>query len=332
VRRTIEAAQAEAISAPQISNSLGSSTAAQPPSELKLKPAEQSLLLRLDSALIADVASIGSPIWQTEEFGRKALFHPEFEGQLFYPDWRAFHRLVASGLVRVATEKDEQGVEGIAVRLTALGSAYASDLLDEVVQLKDQRVTVPDRGPGNNTVWVIEGQDKKAHDLVYGLLHAAGLRPLEFDQAASLTGKPSPTIMEILEAAFKEGQAFLALFTPDEQVSLRPELRKKTPEVISNTGVDWTEPTADEKPEYQPRPNAILEAGMAFALHPDRTVVLEMGAIRPISDIAGIHTVRWKQDDVSTRRKLLEKLRLAGCMPDTSGSHWMEVGKEKQSG
>ena len=39
----------------------------------------------------------------------------------------------------------------------------------------------------------------------------------KFEQAAELTGTTTPSIMEILHAAFREGQAFVALFTPDEE-------------------------------------------------------------------------------------------------------------------
>jgi predicted nucleotide-binding protein len=166
------------------------------------------------------------------------------------------------------------------------------------------------RAPMNNKVWVIHGHDLKARDVIFALLTAVGLQPLEFDQAADLTGKPSPSIMDILRAAFREGQAFVALLTPDENA------------VPSAAFAE----TGDPGPHPQPRPNVVLEAGMAFAYDTDRTILLEMGRIREISDLAGIHSVKWRHDNPETRRRLIRKLKLAKCPVDDSGDHWMRAG------
>ena len=58
--------------------------------------------------------------------------------------------------------------------------------------------------------------------------------------------------------------------TPDEQAVLRPELHK-------------TVPDADQT--FQPRPNVILETGMALATDDARTILVSTGpltrAVRP---------------------------------------------------
>src|SRR5262249_47494480 len=100
------------------------------------------------------------------------------------------------------------------------------------------------------------------------------------------------------------------LFTPDEDAF--PSERYKE---IDAPG-----------PHPQPRPNVVFEAGMAFAYDPDRTIVVEMGRIREISDLGGVYSVRWTEDGFETRRRLLRKLKLAKCPVKDDGDHWVRAG------
>jgi hypothetical protein len=75
----------------------------------------------------------------------------------------------------------------------------------------------------------------------------------------------------------------------------------------------------------QPRPNVLVEAGMALGLHNDRTVIVEMGRLRPISDLFGRHVVRL--DNTPQQRKALaQRLQTAGCKVNLAGNDWLTVG------
>ena len=66
-------------------------------------------------------------------------------------------------------------------------------------ELRQSNQLIEQQAPMNNKVWVIHGHDHQARDVIFALLTAVGLQPLEFEQAMELTAKPSPSILEILQ-------------------------------------------------------------------------------------------------------------------------------------
>ncbi len=64
---------------------------------------------------------------------------------------------------------------------------------------------------------------------------------------------------------------------------------------------------------------------MAMGRNPERTVLVEIGVLRPFSDIAGLHILRF---DGSTQRRqeLAERLKTAGCEVNISGTDWHTAG------
>jgi predicted nucleotide-binding protein len=162
-------------------------------------------------------------------------------------------------------------------------------------------------------VFVIHGRDERLRIGIFTFLRALGLEPIEWTRAMSLTGKASPYIGEILDSAFRHAQAVVVLLTPDDEARLREEL------------VHPDDPSHEKILTGQARPNVLFEAGMAFASHPDQTVLVQVGQIRPFSDIAGRHIVRM-DNSVQKRHELLNKLKTARCSVDTEGTDWQTVG------
>jgi hypothetical protein len=68
-----------------------------------------------------------------------------------------------------------------------------------------------------------------------------------------------------------------------------------------------------------------LEAGMALGKHPERTIIVQIGAIRTISDLTGRHIV-YLRNDVEARKTLLNRLKTAGCDVDFTGNDWLTAG------
>lgn len=163
-------------------------------------------------------------------------------------------------------------------------------------------------------VFVVHGRDDKMRVAMFSFLRAIGLQPIEWSQAVRATGSGSPYIGDILGAAFSEAQAIVVLLTPDDEARLRQRLAQDG------------DPPHETKLSGQARPNVLFEAGMAMGRDPDRTVLVEVGSLRPFSDIGGRHTIRF--DGSSPRRQeLAERLRTAGCAVKLDGTDWHSAGE-----
>ena len=148
---------------------------------------------------------------------------------------------------------------------------------------------------------------------MFAFLRSIDLIPLEWNVAREDTGKPSPYIGEILQAAFSRAHAVVVLLTPDDEARLKPQFRADA------------DPPCETQLTGQARPNVLFEAGMAMGGQPDRVVLVELGNLRPFTDIAGLHIVR--MDNSSQRRQeLAQKLRTAGCPINLNGEYWHTAG------
>lgn len=163
-----------------------------------------------------------------------------------------------------------------------------------------------------DSVFVVHGRNLAARNAVFTFLRAIGVKPIEWDQAIARTGSGSPYVGEVLDLAFREGQAVVVLLTPDDVAYLRSDYAH---------GDDDPEVT----PAGQARPNVLFEAGMAFGRDPKRTILIEMGDVRPFSDVGGRHVIRMT-DSAEKRRSLASRLETAGCPVDLSGTDWLSAG------
>jgi predicted nucleotide-binding protein len=164
-----------------------------------------------------------------------------------------------------------------------------------------------------NSVFVVHGRDNAARNAMFTFLRAVGIKPIEWTSAVGMSKKAAPYVGEILDATFARARAIVVLMTPDDLAQLRADLLLPSDKPYERvlTG--------------QARPNVLFEAGMAFATHPDRTVMVQLGIVREFSDVAGRHVVHMS-NEYSKRQELATKLTNAGCDVDTTGTDWVEAG------
>ena len=168
------------------------------------------------------------------------------------------------------------------------------------------------RATGNN-VFVVVGRNKKINKALFQFLRAVGLSPIEWERARAKTGKANPYIGEILDQGFKMAAAVVVLMTPDDEAKLKPAFL-----------TDDDDPF-ERRPTGQARPNVLFEAGFAMGKYPDHTVLVQVGKLRPFSDISGRHVVRMT-GGAESRHAFVGRLRSAGLDAQTDGTDWLSEG------
>nr|WP_211244430.1 nucleotide-binding protein [Actinospica robiniae] len=170
----------------------------------------------------------------------------------------------------------------------------------------------PAREDRARKVFVVHGRNDDARLAMFTFLRALDLSPIEWSEAITMTGEGSPYIGKVLEVALEAAQAIVVLLTPDDIAYLRTEYAH---------GPNDPEGT----PQAQARPNVLFEAGMAMGQAPNRTVLVELGELRPFSDVAGRHAVRMS-NGADRRQALAQRLKTAGCSVNTGGTDWFTAG------
>jgi predicted nucleotide-binding protein len=166
---------------------------------------------------------------------------------------------------------------------------------------------------GPDVIFVIHGRNGALRNSMFEFLRAIGLKPLEFSQATSATEHGSPYVGQILDAAFSKAKAVVVLMTPDDEVRLKPEFQSDRDSMN------------EKQLTGQARPNVLFEAGMAMGRDASRTVLVEVGRLRPFSDIGGRHVIHL-DNSTERRQDLAERLKSSGCAVDLSGRDWHKVG------
>jgi predicted nucleotide-binding protein len=166
-----------------------------------------------------------------------------------------------------------------------------------------------------NSVFVVYGRNKQIKEAMFIFLRAIGVYPLEWNEIKNFTGKASPYVGEILNTGFSKAQAIIVLFTPDDDAKLKDVF------LLSDDGDDERNITA------QPRQNVLLEAGMALGMKESRTIIIEFGKLRKISDLEGRHVIRFHEDNPQFRNDIIDHLQTAEVKFSTDGkSDWLTVG------
>ncbi|HEX6524638.1 MAG TPA: nucleotide-binding protein [Streptosporangiaceae bacterium] len=174
--------------------------------------------------------------------------------------------------------------------------------------------SLPAAGPDPRSVFVVHGRNRQARDAVFTFLRALGLQPIEWNEAVQATGRPTPYVGEVLDAAFGRAQTVLVLMTPDDEARLRDPFHEAG------------DPAHETRTTPQARPNVLFEAGMAMGRDENRVVLVEFGALRPFSDIGGRHVLRLN-NSTQRRQELAQRLEAAGAAVSTTGTDWHTAGE-----
>jgi predicted nucleotide-binding protein len=163
-------------------------------------------------------------------------------------------------------------------------------------------------------VFVVHGRDTMLAGRFFDLLRAVDLRPLEWETLVRATGSAVPSLAEVVAGAPHLAQATLVLLSPDDIVELHSDLLRDN------------DPPQERAPAGQARPNVLFELGQALMAYPRNTVIVEVGRMRPLSDLGGLNVIRFDGSSAAIQ-KVLNRLRIAGCAVDTSGVDWLDPSR-----
>lgn len=223
-----------------------------------------------------------------------------------------------------------QRVEWLKKGIDLLGSCAEQLQAKLEIERREQRKTDSLREPSgerlvtadSKKVFVVHGRNEFAKKATFDFLRALGLAPMEWNEVIDHSGKGTPYVGEAIDAAFKVAKAVVVVLTGDDEVRLRRQFCEEGEE------------EREKIFSLQARPNVIFEAGLAFGHHPQNTILVQVGNMRSITDIAGLHIVRYsgKSDgEAEFRNTLATRLERAGCDLSKKGSDWLSAGDFKSA-
>lgn len=240
--------------------------------------------------------------------------HPRWERSWAVPSEQTIDDLGELDLFRVEPSDNKARK----FSLTMKGRQEAAALVDPSTRptagtTLNQAGVSSDQDSDPRKVMVVYGRDTAAKTAMFDFLRRLDLWPQEWSQLISATGEATPYIGQTLDAAFRTVRGVVVLFTPDDVVRLHPGLQRDN------------DPREESEWTLQPRPNALFEAGLAFGRQPTRTVLVELGRLRGLTDLLGRHAVRL-DGGVPALRQLVQRLKDAGCQVNDSGDDWLDPG------
>lgn len=159
---------------------------------------------------------------------------------------------------------------------------------------------------------MIHGRNTMAKEAMFEFLRCINLEPMEWSQAVAQPLPAIPYIGEVLDKAFSKAQALIVLLTGDDLAKLDNQF------VLPGEDPDTLTPQA--------RPNVLFEAGMAIGRHPQKVILVQIGKVRPFSNIFGRYII-CMDNTIDKRQDLIDSLKKVGCQVDiTNNRCWTSAG------
>ena len=228
--------------------------------------------------------------------------------------------LVLAGQNDINTNKYSTPEQRAEIRGAQRGRAggFEAEMDAEIVERPVRRRGASKQKPAkkrtkDNTIFVVHGRDEALRKSMFDFLRALDLNPKEWDHVLREARGNNPFIGNALDEVMEKAQAVVVMFTPDDLAQLKEQF----------LGSD--EKNTEGKPQGQARPNVLFEAGLAMGRHAEKTVLVQIGRMKPFSDVAGRHIVKLGETTES-RNDLANRLEKIGCKVDKVGRDWLKAG------
>ncbi|MBD3353869.1 MAG: hypothetical protein GF364_20470 [Candidatus Lokiarchaeota archaeon] len=162
--------------------------------------------------------------------------------------------------------------------------------------------------------FIVHGRNTQIKDELVKFLRSINIECKEFIDAVNQLKDPNPMIYEMIASLFDRADCVIILMTPDEKVQLRDKFWNGFDSII------------DKDIRFQPRPNVIFEAGLAFGINKKKTILVKWGDIYDFSDISGMHFLSLNNSRKS-RSDLIKKLKASGLKIKIINEEWLKIGE-----
>ncbi|WP_082072140.1 TIR domain-containing protein [Pseudarthrobacter chlorophenolicus] len=149
------------------------------------------------------------------------VYYTSGEGNRRRQDAEAFKPLLVELLRRGFTIDEDEGLQ----KPSGVKHRASAHVPGREVPSTDRTVAMEKIGDGRS-VFIVHGRNTQAKDEMIKFLRHLDAKPITWTQAASDTGKASPTTMEIINAGMAKAQAIVVIFTPDDEAQLKPAFVK----------------------------------------------------------------------------------------------------------
>ncbi len=216
---------------------------------------------------------------------------------------------------KYSTYEQRSELRGIKIQA---GPVPARDVSEHVptkpLSRKSNSSKVP-RKSVDKSVFVIHGRDAELNESIYNFIRSLNLEVIEWNHALKRAskGNANPYIGDILDKVLAQAGALVVLLSPEDMVRLHPDLTPKS------------EAKTEGKTQLQARPNVLFEAGLALGAHPNKTILVQVGTIKPFSDVGGMHIHRLS-NSTSSRHAFINKLEVVLGPVDRTGETWTKTG------
>jgi predicted nucleotide-binding protein len=220
--------------------------------------------------------------------------------------------LLIPGLIHPFASTDDAG--GMRPQMRSARARVDEQIAKLQKTMKTPNRAVPATTTDPRRVVVVYGRNAAARNALFSFLRSINLDPIEWGEAIRMTSNASPYIGDALNHAFANSQAAVVLLSGDDLARLGTRF------------IEDSDGTEERNLTPQPRPNVLFEAGLALGIHPERTVIVQIGRTRSFSDILGRHIIHLNNLP-DCRHELVSRLKTAGCDVRVEGkTDWLHEG------
>jgi predicted nucleotide-binding protein len=157
------------------------------------------------------------------------------------------------------------------------------------------------------TVFVVHGRNRPEVEATKSFLRTVGVDAKDFDAFRFSSTFNGRFVGDVLDHAFEQAQAVVVILTGDDTARVAPGQSLNEDGFLRHAG-------------RQPRPNVLIETGMALVSQPLQVILVEFPPLRKMTDLEGLLTVRFDGDEARFRSDLIARLTQAGCSIDAAAA------------